>query len=120
MSGAPSASLLATRTGSVIWGVGEDWDKATTRTVGDNQSLVDEFLASAEGEKLGDFDVFHPERMASRILGMGDVLTLIEQAEKTFEADEAERKCRMSALINLPAKRNLQHLPPDNAEHPAK
>jgi signal recognition particle subunit SRP54 len=48
-------------------------------------------LFASTGEKLEDFDVFHPERMASRILGMGDVLTLIEQAEKTFEADEAER-----------------------------
>ncbi|MDQ1684047.1 MAG: signal recognition particle subunit [Frankiaceae bacterium] len=46
-------------------------------------------LFASTGEKLDDFDVFHPERMASRILGMGDVLTLIEQAEKTFEADEA-------------------------------
>jgi signal recognition particle subunit SRP54 len=48
-------------------------------------------MFASTGEKLDDFDVFHPERMASRILGMGDVLTLIEQAEKTFEADEAER-----------------------------
>src|SRR4051812_22597026 len=48
-------------------------------------------LFASTGEKLEDFDVFHPERMASRILGMGDVLTLIEQAEKTFEADEATR-----------------------------
>jgi signal recognition particle subunit SRP54 len=48
-------------------------------------------LFASNGEKLTDFDVFHPERMASRILGMGDVLTLIEQAEKAFEADEAER-----------------------------
>jgi len=48
-------------------------------------------MFASTGEKLGDFDVFHPERMASRILGMGDVLTLIEQAEKTFEADEAAR-----------------------------
>jgi signal recognition particle subunit SRP54 len=47
------------------------------------------FFAST-GEKLEDFDVFHPERMASRILGMGDVLTLIEQAEKAFDADQAE------------------------------
>ena len=37
-------------------------------------------LFASTGEKLGDFDVFHPERMASRILGMGDVLTLIEEA----------------------------------------
>jgi signal recognition particle subunit SRP54 len=48
-------------------------------------------LFASTGEKLGDFDVFHPERMASRILGMGDVLTLIEHAEKTFEADETAR-----------------------------
>ncbi|MDX6286892.1 MAG: signal recognition particle subunit [Frankiales bacterium] len=48
-------------------------------------------LFASNGEKLTDFDVFHPDRMASRILGMGDMLTLIEQAEQTFEADEAER-----------------------------
>ena len=48
-------------------------------------------MFASTGEKLGDFDVFHPERMASRILGMGDVLTLIEQAEKTFEVDETAR-----------------------------
>mgnify|MGYP003693579249 CR=1 FL=1 len=42
------------------------------------------------GEKLDDFDVFHPDRMASRILGMGDVLTLIEQAEQVFDAEQAE------------------------------
>ena len=45
---------------------------------------------AATGEKLEDFDLFHPDRMASRILGMGDVLTLIEKAEETFEAEEAE------------------------------
>src|SRR6059058_4002350 len=48
-------------------------------------------MFASTGEKLAEFDVFHPERMASRILGMGDVLTLIEQAEKTFEADETAR-----------------------------
>src|SRR6516225_492266 len=41
------------------------------------------------GEKLSDFDVFHPDRMASRILDMGDILTLIEQAEKAFDTDQA-------------------------------
>jgi len=46
-------------------------------------------MFASNGEKLEDFDVFHPERMASRILGMGDVLTLIEQAEKAFDADQA-------------------------------
>ena len=48
-------------------------------------------LFASTGEKLADFDVFHPERMASRILGMGDVLTLIEQAQQVFDEDEAER-----------------------------
>jgi signal recognition particle subunit SRP54 len=47
-------------------------------------------MFASTGEKLEDFDRFHPERMASRILGMGDVLTLIEQAETAFEADQAE------------------------------
>ena len=41
------------------------------------------------GEKLDDLDVFHPDRMASRILGMGDVLTLIEKAEKAYDAKKA-------------------------------
>ncbi len=43
------------------------------------------------GEKLADFDVFHPDRMASRILGMGDVLSLIEKAEQTYDQGEAEK-----------------------------
>ncbi len=42
---------------------------------------------ASSGEKLSDFDLFYPERMASRILGMGDVLSLIEQAERTMDAD---------------------------------
>ena len=41
------------------------------------------------GEKLEDFEPFYPDRMASRILGMGDVLTLIEKAEAAFDADQA-------------------------------
>jgi signal recognition particle subunit SRP54 len=47
-------------------------------------------LFASTGEKLDDFDVFHPDRMASRILGMGDVLSLIEQAEQAFDAEQAE------------------------------
>jgi signal recognition particle subunit SRP54 len=46
------------------------------------------------GEKLDAFEPFRPERMASRILGMGDVLTLIERAEKTFEHDRARELAR--------------------------
>jgi signal recognition particle subunit SRP54 len=48
-------------------------------------------MFASNGEKLTDFDVFHPDRMASRILGMGDMLTLIEQAEKAFDAEEAAK-----------------------------
>ena len=48
-------------------------------------------LFASTGEKLEDFDVFHPDRMASRILGMGDMLTLIEQAESAFDADQKEK-----------------------------
>ncbi|BDZ43951.1 signal recognition particle protein [Paraoerskovia sediminicola] len=48
-------------------------------------------MFASTGEKLTDFEVFHPDRMASRILDMGDVLTLIEQAERAFDADEAEK-----------------------------
>ena len=42
------------------------------------------------GEKLDQFERFHPDRMAQRILGMGDVMSLIEKAEQQFEEDEAE------------------------------
>ncbi len=46
------------------------------------------------GEKLSDLEVFHPDRMASRILGMGDVLTLIEDAEKSIDRKSAEQAAR--------------------------
>ncbi|HQZ33489.1 MAG TPA: signal recognition particle protein, partial [Ilumatobacteraceae bacterium] len=45
---------------------------------------------ASTGEKLSEFEQFHPDRMAGRILGMGDMLTLIEQAEQAFEKDQAE------------------------------
>jgi signal recognition particle subunit SRP54 len=48
-------------------------------------------LFAGTGEKLDEFEPFHPDRMASRILGMGDVLTLIEKAEATFDQDEMEK-----------------------------
>jgi len=54
-------------------------------------------MFASTGETLGDFDVFHPERMASRILGMGDMLTLIEQAEQAFDQSEAEEMARKMA-----------------------
>lgn len=46
-------------------------------------------MFASTGEKMTDFDVFHPDRMANRILGMGDVLTLIEQAEKSLDQEQA-------------------------------
>jgi signal recognition particle subunit SRP54 len=58
-------------------------------------------LFAGTGEKLDDFEPFHPDRMASRILGMGDVLTLIEKAEATFdeqEVEQAEAKLRKGQL----------------------
>ena len=45
----------------------------------------------ATGEKLSDIEEFHPDRMAQRILGMGDVLSIIEKAEETFDLEEAEK-----------------------------
>jgi signal recognition particle subunit SRP54 len=48
-------------------------------------------MFASTGEKLDQLEVFHPERMASRILGMGDVLTLIERAERATSEDEAKR-----------------------------
>lgn len=48
-------------------------------------------MFASTGEKLEDFDAFHPDRMASRILDMGDILTLIEQAQKTFDEDQANK-----------------------------
>ncbi len=54
-------------------------------------------MFASTGEKLGDFERFHPDRMAQRILGMGDVLSFIEKAEQSVDEDEAkelERKFR--------------------------
>ena len=48
-------------------------------------------LFASTGEKLDDFDLFHPDRLANRILDMGDVLTLIEQAERVFDTSQQER-----------------------------
>ena len=56
------------------------------------KSVVGKPIAFAStGEKLEDFELFHPDRLSNRILGMGDVLTLIEKAEEAFDQDEAEK-----------------------------
>ena len=46
---------------------------------------------AATGEKMNDIEVFHPDRMAQRILGMGDILSVIEKAEETFDLEQAEK-----------------------------
>jgi signal recognition particle subunit SRP54 len=48
-------------------------------------------MFASTGEKLTDFEIFHPDRMASRILDLGDLLTLIEQAEQTLDKDQTEK-----------------------------
>ena len=55
------------------------------------QVLGQPVMFASNGESLDDFDIFHPDRMASRILGMGDMLTLIEQAERTFDAEQSRK-----------------------------
>ncbi|HEV7169207.1 MAG TPA: signal recognition particle protein [Micrococcaceae bacterium] len=54
-------------------------------------------MFASTGESLDDFEIFHPDRMASRILDMGDVLTLIEQAEKNWDKEEAARMAKKFA-----------------------
>ncbi len=53
------------------------------------------------GEKLGDIETFHPDRMASRILGMGDVLTLIEKAQQSFDQKQATETAKKMASGKL-------------------
>ena len=65
------------------------------------------------GEKLDDLDVFHPDRMASRILGMGDMLSLIEKAEQQFDEEQAlelERKLRKNKFDLNDLLSNLQQV----------
>jgi signal recognition particle subunit SRP54 len=65
------------------------------------------------GEKLGDIEPFHPDRMASRILGMGDMLSLIEKAEKSFDEAQAkklEEKIRKNQLDLNDFLDNMQQL----------
>ena len=67
-------------------------------------------LFASNGEKLEDFDVFHPDRMASRILGMGDVLTLIEQAEAAMDAKQAEEAAAKITTGELTLEDFLQQM----------
>ena len=72
-SGAPSVALTATRAGSMVWGVGSDWDRAVARTVGAGQTKVDEFLAPAG-------DTLWVQRQTSLTPLAGTVVTLNDTA----------------------------------------
>ena len=58
------------------------------------------------GEKLSELEVFYPERMASRILGMGDVLSIIEKAEESFDQEEAEKLPQYKEMLQ---NENMKH-----------
>ncbi|MEV1291799.1 signal recognition particle protein [Pseudonocardia sp. NPDC049635] len=67
-------------------------------------------LFASNGEKLEDFDVFHPDRMSSRILGMGDLLTLIEQAEQVFDAEQSAAAAQKISSGELSLEDFLQQM----------
>src|SRR5690606_38850749 len=67
-------------------------------------------LFASAGEKLEDVDVCHPDRRASRILGIGDVLTLIEQAEQQFDAAQAEATAAKIGSGELPLEDFLEQM----------
>ncbi len=62
------------------------------------------------GEKLQDIEPFHPERMASRILGMGDVMTLIEKAQEAFDEKEADKLARKTKVQDLTLEDFLENM----------
>ncbi|MFC0315138.1 signal recognition particle protein [Gordonia phosphorivorans] len=67
-------------------------------------------MFASTGEKLEEFDVFHPDRMSSRILGMGDVLSLIEQAEQHWDVAEAEKAAEKISQGELTLEDFLQQM----------
>jgi signal recognition particle subunit SRP54 len=62
------------------------------------------------GEKLQDIEPFHPERMASRILGMGDVMTLIEKAQEAFDDKEVDKLARKTKVTELTLEDFLENM----------
>ena len=65
---------------------------------------------SGTGEKLTDIEPFHPDRMASRILGMGDVLTLIDKATEAFDEHDVEKLARKSRVSDLTLEDFLEQM----------
>ncbi|ERL64458.1 signal recognition particle protein [Schleiferilactobacillus shenzhenensis] len=89
---------------------------------------------TGQGEKLEDLDVFYPDRMANRILGMGDMMTLIEKAQKDYDAKEAEKMAekmrentfdfndfldQMGQIQNMGPVQDLMKMIPGMANNPA-
>ena len=62
------------------------------------------------GEKSDDFEIFHPDRIASRILGMGDVVSLVERAEETIDKEEAERMAKKLQRADFNLEDFLSHM----------
>ncbi|MFO7699097.1 MAG: signal recognition particle protein [Acidimicrobiia bacterium] len=85
-------SEYTTLTGLVMTKVDGDARGGATISAREVTGVPVKFVGT--GETIGDLDAFYPERMASRILGMGDVLSLIEKAEATYDQEEAERAAR--------------------------
>jgi chitodextrinase len=75
-SGAPSASLTTTRAGSWVWGVGNDWDASSARTVGPTQTLVDQYLPPAD-------DTYWVQRQTSPTTASGTVVAINDTAPTT-------------------------------------
>ncbi len=70
-------------------------------------------LFAGTGEKMTDLDVFHPDRMASRILGMGDILSLVEQAQESYDqkkAEELQKKFRKNEFTIDDFREHLKQL----------
>jgi signal recognition particle subunit SRP54 len=89
---------------------------------------------TGQGEKLEDLDVFYPDRMANRILGMGDMMTLIEKAQKDYDANQAEKMAekmrentfdfndfldQMGQIQNMGPVQDLMKMIPGLANNPA-
>jgi chitodextrinase len=89
-SGAPTASLVTTRAGSWVWGVGEDWDKATARTIGPGQTLVDQFLSPSG-------DTFWTQRQTSPTPTAGTTVVLNDTAPTADRWDLALVEVRPAA-----------------------
>jgi chitodextrinase len=81
-TGPPTASLVTTRAGSWVWAVGEDWDKATARTVGPGQTLIDQFLSPSG-------DTFWTQRQSSPTPAAGTTVTINDTAPTTDRWDLA-------------------------------